>query len=62
MNTFFITQPQSSMQRTINRTVENRSNVRDYNKVLFEAIKLRDSQAIDRAVTIHAEDENVFLN
>jgi hypothetical protein len=31
------------------------------NKVLFEAIKSRDSQAIDRAVAIHAEDENVFL-
>jgi len=40
MNTFFITQPQSSMQRTINRTVENRSNVRDYNKVYpFKALK-----------------------
>jgi hypothetical protein len=31
------------------------------NKVLFEAIKSHDSQAIDRAVAIHAEDENVFL-
>jgi GntR family transcriptional regulator, transcriptional repressor for pyruvate dehydrogenase complex len=32
------------------------------NKNLFEAIQSRDSQAIDRAVAIHAEDENVFLN
>jgi len=30
------------------------------NKILFRAIKSRDSQAIDRAIETHAEEENVF--
>lgn len=30
------------------------------NKVLFKAIKSRDHQAIDHAIEIHAEEENVF--